>query len=1059
MLARMSATINTYLKALDGYQATEHSHRPALKALFEAMMPEAQATNEPRRIECGAPDFVIHRKEIPFGYAETKNIGANLDDAAHRAQIKRYSDALDNLIFTDYLTFRLIREGAIVAEVCIGELRGDKIKPLPQNFDAFVDLLKSFSDYQGLTISTADELANRMAHKARMLARVIAKAIATNEGEKKDDLRAQLEVFRKHLIHEIQPAEFADIYAQTIAYGMFAARLRDPTPRTFTREQAAKLIPKANPFLRKFFQHIAGYDLDDRIVWVVDDLADLFCAADVGELMKDYGRQTERTDPFIHFYETFLGAYDPAKRKSRGVYYTPEPVVDFIVCAVDDILRNQFGLQDGIAAHNKITVPPTSQNTEPREIHKVQILDPATGTGTFLAAIVKHISEKYYANQKGAWQGYVNENLIPRLNGFELLMAAYAMAHIKLDMVLSDSGCVIDERGEERLRVFLTNALEEQHPDTDSLLAIWLSEEAEEANKIKRETPVMVVIGNPPYSGVSSNNGDWITEQIETYKYVDGKHFGERKHWLQDDYVKFIRYGQHLVDKTGEGVLAYINNHSFLDNVTFRGMRWNLLKSFDEIYTLDLHGNTRKKETAPDGSADENVFDIMQGVSINLFVKTGAKKSGELARVFHCDLYGKREGKYEFLRNKDLCDVLFNELQPVAPYYFFVPKNTQGELEYQQGFSMDELFPVNVTGIVTARDKFVIDFDKNALLKRIADFTDESKSDDHIRSKYFATKVGGKYLAGDSRGWKMADARKKIAKYKHSEMIAEYNYRPFDLRHIYYHPNMVDWGREQVMHNYIDGENVGLIFKRGDIEENAVAAFVTKHISDSRSWSRSGMQGIESNAPLYLYPDDTQKTVDGKTTREPNLDADIVKTIADTIGLRFVVEKQQDDKTFAPIDLLDYIYAVLHSPAYREKYIEFLKIDFPRVPYPTDKNQFRKLAKLGGQLRELHLLQTDLPLITEYNHSGDNTVDKVNWQLTDNKLGEVHINKNQRFEKVPATAWEFYIGGYQPAQKWLKDRKGVALTADDIRHWQKIIVALSETEKLMATIDSIQFIQ
>ena len=623
MLARMSATINTYLKALDGYQATEHSHRPALKALFEAMMPDAQATNEPRRIECGAPDFVIHRKEIPFGYVETKNIGANLDDAAHRAQIKRYSDALDNLIFTDYLTFRLIREGAIVAEVCIGELRGGKIKPLPQNFEAFVDLLKSFADYQGCTISTADELANRMAHKARMLARVIAKAIATNEGEKKDDLRAQLDVFRKHLIHEIQPAEFADIYAQTIAYGMFAARLRDPTPRTFTREQAAKLIPKANPFLRKFFQHIAGYDLDDRIVWVVDDLADLFCAADVGELMKDYGRQTERTDPFIHFYETFLGAYDPAKRKSRGVYYTPEPVVDFIVRAVDDILRNQFGLQDGIAAHNKITVPPTSQNTEPREIHKVQILDPATGTGTFLAAIVKHISEKYYANQKGAWQGYVNENLIPRLNGFELLMAAYAMAHIKLDMVLSDSGCVIDERGEERLRVFLTNALEEQHPDTDSLLAIWLSEEAEEANKIKRETPVMVVIGNPPYAVGSSNKGDWIQNLIADYK----KNLNERKLNLDDDYIKFIRYGEHLVERTGEGILAYISNNSFLDGVTHRQMRKHLLETFDEIYIVDLHGNARKKEVAPDGSKDENVFDIMQGVSINLFVKTGAKKS------------------------------------------------------------------------------------------------------------------------------------------------------------------------------------------------------------------------------------------------------------------------------------------------------------------------------------------------------------------------------------------------------------------------------------------------
>ena len=1044
MLARMSATINTYLNTLGKtYSATEHSHRPALTTLLGEMIPDAQATNEPRRIECGAPDFVIHRKEIPFGYVETKNIGANLDDAAHRAQIKRYSEALDNLIFTDYLTFRLIREGAIVAEVCIGELRGDKIKPLPQNFDAFADLLKSFSDYQGLTISTADELANRMAHKARMLARVIAKAIATNEGEKKDDLRAQLEVFRKHLIHEIQPAEFADIYAQTIAYGMFAARLHDPTPRTFTREQAAKLIPKANPFLRKFFQHIAGYDLDDRIVWVVDDLADLFCAADVGELMKDYGRQTERTDPFIHFYETFLGAYDPAKRKSRGVYYTPEPVVDFIVCAVDDILRNQFGLQDGIAAHNKITVPPTSQNTEPREIHKVQILDPATGTGTFLAAIVKHISEKYYANQKGAWQGYVNEHLIPRLNGFELLMAAYAMAHIKLDMVLSDSGCVIDERGEERLRVFLTNALEEQHPDTDSLLAIWLSEEAEEANKIKRETPVMVVIGNPPYAVGSSNKGDWIQNLIADYK----KNLNERKLNLDDDYIKFIRYGEHLVERTGEGILAYISNNSFLDGVTHRQMRKHLLETFDEIYIVDLHGNARKKEVAPDGSKDENVFDIMQGVSINLFVKTGAKKAGALARVSHCDLYGVRESKYRFLNDHDINEVDFQELALQEPYYFFVPKDWANKDEYDKGFGITEVFPMYNSGIQTKRDKLTIAFSKDEIGNVKNDMLNLDEIE--IRQKY--------KLPQDGRDWTVAQAKQDIA--NNTPQITPFLYRPFDIRRTLYTgktKGFIAYPRHKTMRHFIVGDNVGLIFNRNNPVRKTGLTFVATHITDLRTWSAPGSEGTDYAAPLYIYPDDTQKTVDGKTVREPNLDADIVKTIADTIGLRFVIEKQNDAKTFAPIDLLDYIYAVLHSPAYREKYIEFLKIDFPRVPYPTDKTQFRKLAKLGGQLRELHLLQTDLPLITEYNHSGDNTVDKVNWQLTDNKLGEVHINKNQRFEKVPATAWNFYIGGYQPAQKWLKDRKGIALTADDIRHWQKIIVALSETEKLMAAIDSIE---
>ena len=1042
----MLASIKQYLNTLGKtYSATEHSHRPALTTLLGEMIPDAQATNEPRRIECGAPDFVIHRKEIPFGYVETKNIGANLDDAAHRAQIKRYSEALDNLIFTDYLTFRLIREGAIVAEVCIGELRGDKIKPLPQNFDAFVDLLKSFSGYQGLTISTADELANRMAHKARMLASVIAKAIAANEGEKKDDLRAQLEVFRKHLIHEIQPAEFADIYAQTIAYGMFAARLHDPTPRTFTREQAAKLIPKANPFLRKFFQHIAGYDLDDRIVWVVDDLADLFCAADVGELMKDYGRQTERTDPFIHFYETFLGAYDPAKRKSRGVYYTPEPVVDFIVRAVDELLRDKFKLRDGIADYGKITVTEKDQS---REMHKVQILDPATGTGTFLAAIVKHIKRKYYANQKGAWQGYVNEHLIPRLNGFELLMAAYAMAHVKLDMVLREDGCDV---GDDRLRVFLTNALEEQHPDTDSLLAIWLSEEAEEANKIKRETPVMVVIGNPPYAVESSNQGDWIKGLLKDYKKEpSGEKLKERNSKsLNDDYVKFIRYGQYLVDKTGGGVLAYISNNSFLDSLTFRGMRYSLLNSFDEIYILDLHGSTKKKETASDDSADENVFDIQQGVSINLFVKTANKSRDALASVFHFDLYGSRESKYEFLNQRDFRQVKFQKLALQSPNYFFVPIDYRMLSEYENGFLVNELFPINGTGIVTKRDRLSIHFSKKDALQAAQDIVRLEK--DEFYRKYD--------LPADVRDWRYEWAKKDIVEFAPTDKLVQtMNFRPFDIRKIVYTGNtkgFIGWPVKKIMRHFIAGENIGLITIRGSRSSQLWnEVFVTDKIVSKATAISSLDAGYLF--PLYLYPDDTQKTVDGKTAREPNLDADIVNTIADNIGLRFVVEKQQDDKTFAPIDLLDYIYAVLHSPTYREKYIEFLKIDFPRVPYPTDKNQFRKLAKLGGQLRALHLMQTDLPLITEYNHSGDNTVDKVNWQLTDidNKIGEVHINKNQRFEKVPATAWEFYIGGYQPAQKWLKDRKGIALTADDIRHYQKIIVALNQTDKLMAEIDA-----
>ena len=1063
--------IKEYLKQLDRQHragnATEHTHRPTLQALLQHLLTGVSVTNEPKQIECGAPDYVLTRSGIPLGYIEAKDIGKNLDDPAFKAQFKRYGESLDNLILTDYLEFRLLRDGKKVATARIGDIHGAQIKPQPNNFAAFTSLLDTFAEYQGQTITTANDLANRMAHKARMLAGVIGEALVEKDSatdraqEENDTLQNQLAAFRKHLIPGIEAADFADIYAQTVTYGLFAARLHDATLTTFTRQEAAALIPSTNPFLRKFFQHIAGYDLDRRIRWIVDDLADVFRAADVGELMKDYGKPTQRNDPFIHFYETFLGEYNPRLRKSRGVYYTPEPVVNFIVRAVDDILRSEFNLSQGLANTDKTIIEIDGQpSTDGRrqgktekykkQVHKVQILDPATGTGTFLAAIVKHIREQYFSNQQGAWPDYVKQDLIPRLNGFEVMMASYAMAHTKLEMVLRDSGCPPDN---DRLRIFLTNSLEEHHPDTSTLFAEWLSTEAKEANFIKRDTPVMVVIGNPPYSGISSNMGKWINNLIEDYKYVDGEHFGERRHWLHDDYVKFIRYGQHYIDRTEEGVLAYINNHSFLDNPTFRGMRWSLLQSFDKIYVLDLHGNSKKKETAPDGSADMNVFDIQQGVSINLFVKTGKKKKNALARVFHHDLYGQRKSKYQFLWDNDLDQVGFEELKMTAPYYLFIPQDTREEAEYVKGFSVNRLFPVSVTGIVTARDKFVIDIDKKKLLERILDFTDISQSDADIRMKYFGTSSRRKYLPGDSRGWKMAGARQKIMNYRHEDLIRGVSYRPFDNRCIYYHRNMVDWGREKIMRHFLVGNNVGLVTSR--ITKDTFSVLCTKHITAHKSATRYDISYI---FPLYLYPETDQQTLDNKQAREPNLDKDIVKTIANRLNLNFTPEKENDNNTFASIDLLDYIYAVLHSPTYRERYKEFLKIDFPRVPHPTDKNQFRKLAKLGSELRTLHLLENPTlnTLITGYPETGDNTITKPEYKITDtkNRLGKVHINQTQYFTDVPETAWNFHIGGYQPAQKWLKDRKGRTLDHNDITHYQKIIVALCETDRLMREVDA-----
>lgn len=599
--------------------ATEHSYRGDLRQLLEIELPEAEVTNEPKRIECGAPDYVVTRDAVPLGYIEAKNIGESLDSKAYQDQLSRYRDALGNLIFTNYLEFRLYRDGDLRMAVVVAELRDDNIQPLSGNFTEFTDLLKAFADYQGQTICSPKDLAKRMADKARLLANVIEQTLADREDKIEDkELEGQLDAFKQFLVSDITTKDFADMYAQTIAYGLFAARLQDPTPPAteaapcesndtqrptdFSRHIAAQLIPESNPFLRKFFQHIAGYDLDSRIQWIVDDLITIFRVTDLGGLMQHFGKPTQSTDPFIHFYETFLGEYDQRLRKSKGVYYTPEPVVYFIIRAVDSLLKTEFHLSNGLADTTRIEI-------QDKTVHKVQILDPAAGTGTFLAEVVRQIYSEFAA-QIGAWPAYVKSDLIPRLNGFEVMMAPYAIAHLKLEMLLQQTHCRLNS---ERLRIFLTNSLEEKHPDTDKLFASWLAEEAKQANRIKRDTPIMVVLGNPPYSGISSNKGEWITSLIEDYKYIDGEHFNERKHWLHDDYVKFIRLGQYFIDQNSEGILAYINNHSFLDNPTFRGMRWHLLRSFDKIFILDLHGNSNKKEISPDGSPDNNVFDIKQG--------------------------------------------------------------------------------------------------------------------------------------------------------------------------------------------------------------------------------------------------------------------------------------------------------------------------------------------------------------------------------------------------------------------------------------------------------------
>lgn len=981
-------------------QTTEHSFRGELQKFFEDTVKGIQAINEPRRQKCGAPDYIVQKKSIPIGYIEAKDIDKNLDMFENSEQLERYRASLDNLILTNYIEFRFFINGEKVDTVKIAEIQNGKIKPDKNTFPVLLNHIRNFCDYHGQTVKSPKQLANLMAQKAVMIRDVIIKSL---EYDSETSLKSQLDAFKQVLLHDLTNHTFADMYAQTIAYGLFVARLNDTTLEDFSRQEARELVSKNNPFLRQLFDYISGANLDDNLVWIVDDLVEIFRAVDLHKLLYNYGKDTQMTDPFLHFYETFLASYDKVTKEKRGVFYTPQPVVRFIVSSVDSLLKSEFNLAHGLAddstikhtrilyhkqkkVKNKVIDAPV---TTEEDVYKVQILDPATGTGTFLAEAIRKIYS-YFVNQKGLWSQYVDKALIPRLNGFEIMMTPYVMCHLKLDLLLKETGYETTKTT-NRFNVYLTNALEKDETTKYPLLD-WLSEEARQAGMIKSDKPIMVVMGNPPYSISSCNKSDYIDEMMSVYK----KDLNEKNiQPLSDDYIKFIRMGENYIEKNNEGILAYISNNSFLDGVIHRQMRKHLMQTFDKIYILNLHGNSKKKETAPDGSKDENVFDIQQGVSINIFIKSSAKAKKQSAKVYYAEIFGLRNQKYEFLNNHELKTTNYKELQPLEPYYFFVPKDFEAQADYEKGFKIDELFLISTSGVKTHHD--------NELVSMQPFNTDNNK---------------------------------------------KYYYKPFDNRYINYDLNKVVRHRYNVMKNFTPGTNLGLVLMR-----NLVNTSIYNTVLISNTLVDINFYGFQSYVfQLYLYDDNTQQKSFFENSRKPNLNMDIVHNFEQRSGLIFMPEKDESKGTFAPIDIFDYIYGILYSDKYRNKYKEFLKIDFPRVPYPKNAEYFFNIAKYGKQLRQLHLMETpELDnLITTYPESGTNEVVKPEY-----KENKVYINKIQYFGDVPELAWNFCIGGYQPAQKWLKDRKGKILSYDEILYYQKIVLALVKTDELMRRIDEI----
>jgi len=1034
----MTKEFTEYIKEVNQkYQAgnaTEHSYRPALQKLLEGLLAtekSLQIVNEPKRIECGAPDYIITRDNKPVCYIEAKDIGTDLFSKHYKAQLQRYINSLDTLVITDYLTFQFYQKQEYVDTIKIAEIKNDKIIAIPENLDKFTNYINAFANSEPQMITSSKKLADIMASKAKLMAEVTEKVLA--DGSQDGSLHIDFRSFQKHLIRDLTEKEFADLYAQTITYGMFSARLQAPLARGFDRKVAAEQIPKSNPFLRKLFQNIAGYDLDDRLCWIVDDLAQTFDASDMSIVMKD-----DKHDPIIHFYEDFLAAYNPELRKSKGVYYTPHEVVRFIVKAIDELLISDFKLPQGLADTSTV-------QRDGKDIHKVQILDPAAGTGTFLAETINTIFSKF-KNQKGMWQSYVTQHLIPRINGFEVMMAPYTMAHLKLDWLLANTG--FQNSGNQRLKIFLTNALEDYQKGIDEILNQLLAPEVRGAETVKRGTPVMVVLGNPPYNVSSKNTSKWIMQLINDYKKEPSANTPLQEKssgTLNDDYVKFIRLGQDFINNNYEGILAFITNHGFIDNLTFRGMRWNLLKTFDKIYIIDLHGNTLKKETAPDGSKDENVFDIQTGVSINIFVKSrqdGINAVRSLADVYHLDIYGKRQDKYKYLLTHTLSTIPFTKVEYTAPFYFFKPISFEGKEQYEQGFSVVELMQVYNTGVVSGNDGFAISFDKNEHTRKMKDLV-------HMQEYEWRTKYN---FTNDAPSWQYASSRKDISP------INEKNYkqicfRPFDNRWVTYTKTSNGINQRpsfRVMRHFLSLDNIGLIFSRAQ-SSRCRDIFLTNKIIDKHS---IGDQTYV--APLFLYPSEDEKKIEVKV--KPNLNEKIIAQIAKKLSLQFdglqitFTNSQASGGVFTAIDLFDYIYGVLHNPAYCERYMEFLKIDFARVPYPENADEFWYYVGFGSKLRKLHLMEniTIEDGIANFDVAGSMLVDRVKYESNaSGDIGRVFINDTQYFGNVPPLAWDFYIGSYQPAQKWLKDRKGRTLTFDEVTHYQRVIKVLIETNTLM----------
>jgi predicted helicase len=824
---------------------------------------------------------------------------------------------------------------------------------------------------------------------------------------------------------------FADIYAQTITYGLFLSALNCDNPKVkLNKTTAYSMLPNSFTLIKELFHQLESFP--SEIIWAIDEIISILKVTDYLAIKKEFSlyRQAEKgfNDPFIYFYEDFLRHYDKSQRELRGVYYTPEPVVSFIIRSIESILKKTFDLKDGFLSKN------------------VTALDIACGTGTFLLNAFKNaLDEAKKLGNKNLINKILNEHLLDNFYGFELLVAPYVISHLKISEFFKEQGLKIEENN--RLKVFLTNTLSNNEPQPFPIMPN-LSKEGREANKIKNQD-ILILFGNPPYSIHSDNKGDFILNLIKDYKPND-----EKKLNLDDDYIKFIRFAHWKMEKVEKGIIGIITNNSFLNGLNHRKMRAKLLNDFSKIYIINLHGNSRIKEISPDGSKDENVFDIMQGVSITIFVKKQNRNANIKCKVFYYDLFGKRDSKYNFLTQNTVDTIrfeannysIFNDSFKKTKWgkdrfeddlNFFVIKDDTTEIKkYGNSFGITEIFNIFGSGFSTDRNQLFIDSNKNILTERMKILFSRKYNED------FTTK----FNVYNSSGYNLLD---RIEKYKFKEnQIIECAKLPFDTTNVYYHPDVTSRPVYEVMKNMIEIENISLVFSRLSKNQDFTNIQVSDKIIE-RSFNGPNTGSETYLSPLYLFKKNTDSDANGNgfLFKEEDKRDNFTKEFRS-----FIKEKYK--KIYTPEDILGYIYAVLNSPTYRQKYLEFLKIDFPRVPFTDDEKKFQKLSKIGWELIQSHLMKKDFSSkFCRFDGTGNNF--KVEFVKHNNS--RVWINESSYFESVPLNIWEFYIGGYQVLDKWLKERKKheMTLSGDDIQHFIKVVNVLDYTIKTIEKIDEL----